>query len=238
MKSYISLVLLGVLSLYAVFGCEGEAQKATTENTSKAQSLMIDDFEKEQSTRGYQPYMPGDVVLEQEGYGIYHRGKANVRLSRVPVNKTDDKALRIEFGLDPISWYHRWVSIRRELTAPLDLREYDGLEFNLLVEVPSNTTLRFTLSDVERLADAKKHGADEMWWIDVDPDVLKNTKQEWRTIRAPFREFYLSEGFGTRHNNGKKDLSRIVAFEMNIISAGDQQKKGVILINSLRAYKD
>lgn len=238
MKSYISLVLLGVLSLYAVFGCEGEAQKAPTENTSKAQSLMIDDFEKEKSKRGYQPYMPGDVVLEQEGYGIYHRGKANVRLSRVPVNNTDDKALRIEFGLDPISWYHRWVSIRRELTAPLDLSEYDGLEFDLFVEVPSNATLRLTLSDVERLADVKKHGADEMWWMDLDTDILKHTTKEWVTIRAPFSEFYLSEGFGTRHNNGKKDLSRIIAYEINLISESGEHPRGVLLIHSLRASKD
>jgi hypothetical protein len=228
-----------LLVLYAVLGGEGKAEKSETEKTSEARYLIIDDFNQKKSKRDYRPYMRGDVVLEQEGYGIYHRGRANVRLTRVSVNNEDDSALQIQFRLDPIYWYDQWVTIRRDLTAPLDLSKYDGLELEFkVIEAPKNAMLRITISDVATLEDAMYHGRDEMWWYDFKANTLDNPTRKWVVHRAPLSEFDLASGVGTRKNNYIADFDRVVGYELNLIAERSGHVGGVILVNSIRAYKD
>jgi len=63
-----------------------------------------------------------------------------------------------------------------------------------------------------------------------------NLDQAARKYRAPFRFFNLSSGVGTRQNDGMMDLSKIIAYELNLVSKKNDHPKGVILVNSLRAY--
>ena len=234
MKSYISKWLGVVVFISAVLVISGYAQNTKTNPTPSQQVKMIDAFDQKTPKMEYLPYR-GETVINQEGYGIYW-DKADVQLSRVTLRETD-KALRIQYDLPPFYPWGNWGSIRKEFKSPLDLSKYTGLELYIKVEIPSNAQLRITLADVQNLKDAEKHGADELWWIDFDPGVLKNATQKWVTLRAPFKDFYKSWGDGTRHNNGQKDLSMIVAYEINLVSPSGEHPKGVIWVNSLHAFK-
>jgi hypothetical protein len=196
--------------------------------------FALDDFNVAPPQREYLPYGPETVKME-EGYGIYFR-KADIHISRIALNDTD-RVLRIEYGLPPFFSWGNWLSIKREFESLMDLSGCSGLVLDLKVEVASNARLRITMSDVAVPEDSRKHGADEMWWYDFESDILGKS-QGWVTLRAPFEGFRISWGEGTRHNNRRKDLSMIVAFEINLISKGDEHPKGVFLVNSLRAYKE
>lgn len=234
MNRFIAQLLLLVSFLTAMCRGEVEAQSAT-KKTSDSQFVMIDSFDTP-SDKKYAPFRSVDTVISTLGYGIYYR-KADAQLSLVPLSKTD-KALRIQYQLPPFFSWGNWLSIRKEFNAPLSLSRYSGLEMEVKVETPSNASLRLTLSDVETLEDAQKHGSDELWWYDFPLATLANTTQEGIKLRAPFQAFYLSYGEGVRHNNRAKDFARIVAYEISLISEGGEQPKGVISVNSLRAYKD
>ena len=199
----------------------------------KAQpALSLDDF-NQRPNRSYSGYAPGPGAV-QEGYGVYYE-MARARLSRVQVISANatNQALRIQYELPPYFPWGNWLSIRREFESPLDLSQYRGLEMNLKVEAPSEARLRITLSDIENLGEHE----DEMWWFDFDPGLLKNGTRQWITLRAPFEGFYLSWGGGTRQNDGKRNLSKIVAFEINLISPSQEHPKGTILVDFLHAYK-
>ena len=233
MKLDIAQLLLLVSFLTVTFGGDGEAQSAT-KKTSEGQFLMIDHFDAP-SDKKYAPFRSVDTVISTLGYGIYFR-KADAQLSIVPVSETD-KALRIQYELPPFFSWGNWLSIRKEFKSPLDLRDYRGLALELKVEVPSDAMLRMTLSDVETRKDAEKHGADELWWYDFDTATLKHTTQKWVTLRAPFQDFSLSYGDSVRHNDGQLDLSKIVGYELNIVSSRNEHPKGSLLIDSLRAFR-
>ena len=115
------------------------------------------------------------------------------------------------------------------------MKKYTGIEINLKVLKPSNARLRITLSDLATCKIGERRVSDEMWCFDFNLEILKSS-EGWITIRAPFRSFYLSYGAGTRLNDGKMDLSKIIAYEINLISKKNDHPKGVILVNSLRAY--
>jgi hypothetical protein len=154
-------------------------------DTLRAQTLMIDNFEKEPTNVGkkYPKY-----VGTQEGYDIYYE-KADVRLSRVQVNPkdTNDKALRADFNLPPAFSWGNWLSVRREFQSPMNLQSYKGLELKVKVDVPSpEAFLRIALSD---LTDDNK-GGDEMWWFDCDKNLLKTKTAKWNQIRLPFNRFF------------------------------------------------
>ena len=117
----------------------------------------------------------------------------------------------------------------------LNLKGYAGLEISLKVVKPSNAHLRITLSDAVSPKTGEKYGPDEMWWFDCDAHVLK-TNQGCITIRAPFNSFYLSHGAGTRHNDRIFDLSKIIAYEINLVSRQNEHPKGIIFVKSLRGY--
>jgi hypothetical protein len=57
------------------------------------------------------------------------------------------------------------------------------------------------------------------------------------TLYAPFRDFYLGYGAGVRIHDRKLDLSKIVAFEINLVSSGTDPGSGVVTVDCLRAYK-
>jgi len=197
-------------------------------DTLQAQTLMIDSFDKK-STTASKKY-PG-YRGSQEGYDVYYES-ANVKLSLVHHNTPDtsDKALRIEFDLS--SGF--WLSVRKEFPSSLNLDGYQGVELNLCVTIATpNVRLRITLSDS---TDDKKDG-DEMWWFDCDPTLLNNKNTKWTKVPMPFDRFYPSYGIGSRHNDGKLNLKKIIAYEVNLISEAGKIEAGRICINSFRAYK-
>jgi hypothetical protein len=234
MKIYVVTQLLLIVSIFAtLFSGEVEAQKSP-DKIADSKLLTIDNFDTP-SDQKYERFRSVDTVLSSLGYGIHYR-KADAKLSLVPVSEKD-KALKIRYDLPPFFSWGNWLSIRKEFKTPKDLSEYDGLEFELKVEVPSDAMLRITLADVENLKDVEKHGSDELFWYDFADDTLENRAQKWVKFRAPFKAFYRSYGEGVRHNDGELDTKKLVAYEINLVSEGGHPK-GAILINSLRAYKD
>lgn len=195
-------------------------------------SKLIDSFDRKPPAMKYLTYGTEQVSV-QEGYGVYY-DKAEIHLSRVTVNGAD-KALRIKYKLPQLYDWGNWVSIRREFAAPEDFGKCEGVELRLRVEEPSEVHLRITLCDVESRS-KMQHGSDELWWYDLPADVLKTSPGKWTTLRAPFKKFALSYGAGTRHNDGRQDFSKVVAFEINVISKAGEQAKGTIQVSSLRGY--
>jgi len=56
-------------------------------------------------------------------------------------------------------------------------------------------------------------------------------------IHIPFSDFYIYSGQGTRQNDHRLNLQKIIACEINLISEPGKKTKGVILLDSLRTYK-
>jgi hypothetical protein len=192
--------------------------------------LMIDNFDAEPTHSGkkYPRY-----VRTQSGYDIYYE-RADVILSLVESGAPRSKALRIEFALPPAFPWGNWLSVRREFESPMNLEAYKGLELHLRVDVPSpDAFLRITLAD---LTDDMR-GGDEMWWCDSDKSLLKRRALEWVKIRIAFSRCVLSSGEGTRQNDYRMNLKKIIAYEVNVISKHGTHPNGVLLLDSLHAYK-
>jgi hypothetical protein len=215
---YVWLTLLSSL-----YGPQAQAQK----------TLLIDDF-KQPPMQSYVGYAPPPVEV-QEGYGLYYE-TAHIQLTRVqalsPAAANAARTLQLQYTLPPAFAWGNWLSLRREFALPLDLSAYEGVELTFKVASPSNALLRITLSDLE---EGSKSG-DEMWWFDCPPETLKNATTSWQTIRIPFRKFSLSWGAGTRHNDRRWNASRVVAYEVNILSPPREQPQGAIVLESLQAF--
>ena len=52
----------------------------------------------------------------------------------------------------------------------------------------------------------------------------------------PFAGFYESYGAGTRHNDHKLDLSRVTAYEVNMVAKAGESPEGVVIFNALTSY--
>ena len=144
------------------------------------------------------------------------------------------KGLKIQYAIPPLYSWGNWLSVRKKFNRVMDLRGYDGLEMQLKVERPSSAKLRIALSDV--VHPNTSEAEDEMWWFDVPPGEMVPA-QEWITFCAPFKDFYLSYGAGTRHNDGRLNLASIIAYEINLISEGNDSPRGILILRSVRAYK-
>jgi len=225
-----------ILLVVLVYG-EGYAQKP--------RELLVESFDKKTpSGMKYDSYHGENAKVWPDGeLGVYYDGGAKVKLSRVLISKPDeerrDSALRIIWELLPLYRWGNWLSMRKNLASILDLRQYEGIKFDVLVEGPSvnDVILRFTIADIAKKNHLGKKGEDELFWFDCPIRVL-NTKSNWFTVVAPFERFKLSFGDGTRQNNYKLESDKIVAWELNIVSEGRKRCAGSILINNIRAYKD
>jgi hypothetical protein len=195
--------------------------------------LHIDHFDAPSPPRPYRSYY-GETVKAWNGYGVYFV-EAEVNLRYVPLAATK-KALAISYHLPPHFHWGNWLSVRRELGQLLDLRKYEGLALSVRTQTAENSRFRITLTDVRTSSDAKKHGADEMWWFDAPAGFL-DPGVGTQTLYAPFRDFYLNFGEGARWNDGKLDLSRIVAFEINLVSDAGREGRGTVMVDCLRAYR-
>lgn len=223
MKTYIVL-LFALTGLVIIGASRAEAQRPLTG--------IIDDFDEA-------PTFPGKKyprhARTELGYDIYYE-RATVRLSHIDksVDRPGDKALRVEYDLPPAFSWGNWASVRREFASPKNLQEYKGLEFRLRVDVPSSEgSLRLTLADITE----DSRGGDELWWFDIDKNALKSKTSKWAQIRISFARFFASYGEGTRHNDGKLNLKKIIGYEINFLSKPGKHAKGVIALDSLRAYK-
>ena len=127
------------------------------------------------------------------------------------------------------------MSIRKEFENVLDMSQCQGIEFDFSVDVSSNARLRMTITDVVDSADINNHGADEMWWFDFRSGVLRDSKN-WITLQVPFENFRSCYGEGCRVNDRKLDLSKIIAFEFNIVSNSKNLQRGTFLIRDVRTY--
>ncbi len=226
-----------VFLLLYLYGCgetveEAErGEEAQKPENQKPISKVVDDFDGLGRVREYKSFR-GETVKSWEGYGIYFE-EAEVDLRRIPV-AANDLALEVQFDL--FNWGN-WLSIRRELGVVVDLSGYDGLELEVQAEQVQNAQLRITLSDVESQDDAQVHGADEMWWFEA-PEEFLSQQGKSVILKAPFDEFDLAEGAGTRYNDGRLDLSKIVAYEINLISTGRASGAGTLRLNSLQTYRE
>ena len=229
-------ILKSMLSFCLVFDflCQAYGQTTQTVVETSEQMLVVDDFDEQPSAVNCSS-SHGETAIKSLGYCIYYE-KAEVTLSRVAVSE-EDSALRIEFNLPPYFDWGNWLSIRNEPGTLWSLSEYKGLELKLKVEAPSNAKLRLTLADVVSTEDVGKTGFDELWWFDFHESVMKIKPGQWQVLRAPFKKFYESWGAGTRQNDYKLDLAKIVAFEINLISPNGLRTKGTLVVNSLAAYK-
>lgn len=198
-----------------------------------APERLMDNVEDHGPAVQYQPFAE-EMATTQAGYGVYLK-QANVTISRVARPETD-QALHIQYALPPYFAWGNWLSIRKAFPTPLDLSGYEGVKLDIKILTPSNARLRLTLSDVATLADAPRHGADDMWWYDVPRDEVLKAQQQWVTLQVPLRAFYRAYGEGTRHNDGRLDVSKIVAYELNVISAAGESPQGAFLVKALRAY--
>jgi len=201
-------------------------------NPLPAQTLTVDHFDKEPPSTGkkYSRY-----AGTQRGYDIYYE-KAGMQLSLVKISTRDSshKALRMAFDLPPALYWGNWASVRREFQPPMNLVNYKGLLLNLRVEVPTpDILLRISLAD---LTDDMK-GGDELWWFDCDKNLLNSKTPQWIQLRIPFADFSPAYGVGTRFNDGKKNLKKIIAYEISLISDAGTHPQGEILLDSLQAYK-
>jgi hypothetical protein len=193
----------------------------------------LDHFDAARPVRTYRPYH-GEVATSWGGYGIYYE-KAKVRLSFIPTHAPKG-VLRISYSLPPHLDWGNWLSVRRELATIHNFQGYEGLALEVRTEAATNTRFRITLTDVTKVEDFAKHGADEMWWFDAPADLLTPGGKEV-TVYAPFAAFYPSYGAGARRNDGRLDLSKIVAFEINLVSSGPQSGQGILFVDCLRAYR-
>jgi len=209
-------------------------QGAQTRADALNQILVLDNFDKKPSGINFSSFH-GETAINSLGYCIYYEN-AEVNLSKIVVSE-GDSALRIEFNLPTDLYGGNWLSIRNEQGILWNLSKYKGLELKLKVETPSNAMLRLTLADVVSTGDVGKKGADELWWYGFHESVMKIKPGKWQTLKVPFKKFYESWGTGTRYNDGKLNLSKIVAFEINLISNDSFSTKGTIVVNSLAAYK-
>lgn len=221
----VTIYILLWVGTWATIYC-GQNQKSENESTN--QNIFIDDFDKSPNDSYAWLHRPRYV---SHGYGIYY-ANAGVKLSRVAVSDADS-ALRIEYEIPPLYDWGNWLSIRCEFDSVLNLQDFHGLKLDIKVEEPSNGNLRVTLSDVVNI---NKRGVDELWWFDFKSEVLAGPIDQWQTLTLPFKNFYESYGAGTRHNDSKLDLSKIVAYEINIVSEGRTHIKGTIVVNSLVTY--
>ncbi len=220
--------LLGMILLLLLLGAHSSPA------APRYRYLHLDHFDAPAPPRVYSSYY-GETVIPWKGYGIYYE-KARVQLRHVPVVSQAKQALRIAYTLPPHLDWGNWLSIRREFESLQDLHEYEGLALEVRTESAVNSQFRITLTDVTRSQDAHKHGADELWWYDAPVDFLTPSTRPV-TIHAPFRDFHLGYGAGVRINDSKLDLSKIVAFEINLVSSGTYPGGGALTVDCLRAYK-
>ncbi len=194
------------------------------------QPAVLDDFERD-PTRSC-AYLPG-FRGPQLGYGVFYDA-AVVEVTRTVVTEAD-QALRVRYELPALCDGGDWLSIRCEFDSLMDLSGYTALKFDLKVETLAEAKLRMTLADA---VSASQRNSDELWWFDLTTDALGDSSGQWRTMTVPLREFYLSHGTGTRHNDGRFDRSKITAYEINVISENGKHPRGIFLVNSLAAPLD
>jgi hypothetical protein len=191
--------------------------------------VYLDDFNSvsEKSHYGYAP----EPAKVQAGFCIYF-DSAEVDLMLIEVDTLgSDKSLQIKYLLPIYHFWGNWLSVRKEFSKPIDLSAYKGLIIRLRVNIASNAVLRVTLSDITQ----EKQLGDDMWWSD-NKTVLGEYTGEWIEIKMPFDKFYESFGEGTRHNDGKLNLKRIVGFDINIISKPREVASGKLQIDYIKTY--
>lgn len=204
------------------------SQPQKSEKHPSKQQIVLDNFDRDPIVK---PHKTFTLHQTSHGYGVYY-DKATLELSKVAVSKSDS-ALQIEYTLPVVHDWGNWLSIRCELDPIVNLKKFTGLKLKLKVVNPSNAMLRVTIADVEN---AKNREEDELWWYDLSDDVLSQKEGQWQTLTIPFKKFFISYGAGTRQNDGKLDLSKIVAYEFNILTKGSVSAKGSIIVNSLTTY--
>lgn len=167
-------------------------------------------------------------VRADAGVGLYFpKAQADARL----MGQGEKRRLEFTWTMDSFFPWGNWISLRYVPEAPFDLSSFQGIDVELEVVQPTpHATLRFTLTDgpVRR---------DEMWWFDLKPSFLYSATNGVISVRAPFNEFRLASGEGTRHNDGKFVRSIISGVEVNVISHAGQTSTGTMRIAAIRAYR-
>lgn len=188
------------------------------------------DLTKYPSRKIYHRFL-NETVKSVDGYGLYY-DSAIVELSK---NLDNTDILQIHYELLPHFDWGNWLSIRREFENVMDFSNCKGFQLKIKIDNPSDAKLRLTFFDIENDEDINKHGAGEMWWFDFDDGIL-NEQGSWIMLLAPFNEFEISYGEGSRHNDYKLDISKSIAFEINVISKKGKHSKGDLSIKLIGTY--
>jgi hypothetical protein len=219
---FTAVILVGVL----LYGCVDKTSVHKTRVT-----WPITRFDLPGKPQEYLPFRH-ERVKSWEDYGIYS-DQAEASLKRVAVGGKHS-ALEIHFEIPPLSARANWLSIRKEFDSIADLSSYEGLELKIESAQAKNTLLRLTLCDVDEQESFRLHGADEMWWFDMPKSIFDQRKLI--TAKAPFKNFEPAYGEGARRRDGRLDLSKIVAYEINLMTSGTASGNGLLRLYSIRAY--
>lgn len=126
-----------------------------------------------------------------------------------------------------------WLSIRRDFSEVQDLSGASGLRVLLTILESTDSIFRITLSD------NVPHNGTDLWWSDTQLPATKLGDEVPRQviIDLPFEAFDPCYGIGCRRNDGKLDLRRIAAYEMNFVPNGEIPFEGEIRIDGIDLLK-
>jgi hypothetical protein len=176
-----------------------------------------------------------NFIREEAGFDIYY-ARAEVFLNEETDAKMNPNptSLKITFNLPPALPFGNWLSLRKNFQEPQNLEGYSGIIVKLKVKaIKPGAILRITLADIAEYNSEN----DELWWFNLDKNLLKTVSGNWIEIKMPFDSAKISYGEGVRHNNGKFDLDKIVAYEFNLVSGEKKHPAGTLIIQSICTYK-
>lgn len=228
------LVLLAILSAPALISCDEPPLPPALSTPTPIfpfplSPRIVDSF----GSPNCSPYRT-ETAQELLAYCAYY---ADAQVGLTPVSLAEgEKGVQLSYTLPPTFDWGNWLSIRQESGNLMDLSTYAGLSLRFRIEMPAATRLRMTLADVDSPLDANVKGADELWWCDLGR-IEDSMVGEWQTVTCPFADFELAAGAGTRLNNLRLDLKYIVAYELNIVSDAGVNASGIIVLDSLIAFR-
>lgn len=193
------------------------------------------------SVPNYINYDPSDKLLTMDVYGllgIYSWGNANLTIAINPVKTIDQidgggttGGIGVNYSFTPVlgvaqtmgnSVYHvyrGWLSIRKEYAIARNLCGCTGVRFDTTTLI-QDAALRITVADLVDGNDVGKP-TDELWWYEI-PELQRNEPRATaslinKSIRADFKSFNLSNGYGARKNNRLLELGCVAAIEFNLV---------------------
>jgi len=241
----------------------GDSMSAATEIAAvsdapdQSQFLFLDSIKSQKHYHAFYFNYRGGLE-DFNGFGIYHEG---VNCTTTKVDSII--GVSFDFCGCPHSPHQGgggWISVRRAFLDIQNFGDYKGIEMEYCIlylnkgeEAP--VSFHLTICDIGKnsdgdkktLTDWKNKGYDYMWWskditLDITKDRINHDKngykfngQKWRTVKFPFYSFTAPPDYdGTRRRDGKLDLWRVTAYEVNLQGCGIG---GCFIFRNVQVYK-